>query len=122
MERENKKRDKAKEFVEKYWPVIVVAGTVAGASIWLAARYLKERRKNKEEHEQLSQLEIEALNTNNETSVILETGAELSRIAGSDMKDIKDELSPHIPDEKAKSTLEVLENLAQMEQKKKKNY
>lgn len=115
MERDKKKHETSKEFVEKYWPAIAVGATVVGATVWLVARYIKEKKsRNRDEVEVLTQLEHEALSTLDETSILLETGAQLTKIAGDEIAAASGDLSPHLDNDKAKSTLEVLNNFAEM--------
>lgn len=119
MEREEKHPNKTQDFVKKYWPVIAVAGAV-GAAIWLTARYIKEKKhKDSDEFKALGQIEEEALASTDETSAILETGTQLTKIAGQEVVSAAKELSEHLDDPKAKSTLEVLDNIASMQKNKK---
>jgi hypothetical protein len=113
--------EKTAKFVEKYWPVLVVGGTVVGATVWLVTRHIKNKKsENTKEYDALTQLENEALSTKNETAVLLETGTQLTKIAGAEIETAINELSEHLSDSKAKSTLNVLKNLASMESNKQK--
>ena len=120
MEQEKKdSQNKTSEFVKKHWPTLVVAGTVVGATVWLVARFIKQKRNsNSSEYIALSELENEALSTTDETSILLETGTHLTKIAGNEIKEVTEELSQHITDEKGKSALDVLNGMVKNQSKK----
>jgi hypothetical protein len=115
-------QEKTREFVKKYWPSLIVAGTVVGATVWLVAHYIKQRKiKDSPEFNALSELESEALSSTDETSILLETGSHLTKIMGREIKDATEELSQHLDNEKAKSTLSVLNQIEMSQSRNKKN-
>lgn len=113
---------KTSEFVKKNWQTLVVAGTVVGATVWLVARFIKQRKNsNSPEYIALSELENEALSSSDETSILLETGTHLTKIVGDEIIDATEELSQHIDNEKGKSTLDVLNGMVNSQPKNKRD-
>lgn len=101
---------------------MVVAGTVVGATVWLVARFIKQRKNsNSPEYIALSELENEALSSSDETSILLETGTHLTKIVGDEIIDATEELSQHIDNEKGKSTLDVLNGMVNSQPKNKRD-
>lgn len=123
MELDKKKsQESTREFVKKHWPKLIVAGTVVGATVWLVARFIKQRKiSNSSEYIALSELENEALSSTDETSILLETGEHLTQIVTSEIKEATEELSTHIENEKGKSALSVLSEMAKIQDKNKKS-
>lgn len=106
-----------KEFVKKNWPyALVIGGTLAGAAVWITARYLKQRKSRESEaYINLDQIEQEVQSSTDKAAVILETGSQLEKVAGNELEIAVRELKEHIHDMDAQEIFEVLSNLARIE-------
>ncbi len=119
-EKEGNSPEKTKKFIEKNWSTaLLVAGAagVIGATVWLTARYLREKKKReaKEEHAlKLVEKEVEA--SSSPSIVLLETGTYLWEVSGEDAKKALIELAMEMDDDQAKEALELLHNVIEIHQ------
>ncbi len=121
-ESEVSEENQTKKFIEKYWPTaLIVAGTAGaiGASIWLAARYLRERKNKLGQRDiALERIEAEVEMSGDESSALLETGTYLGGLAGEDEKLALIELASEMDDEQAREALELLNQVIKIDRKK----
>lgn len=114
--------DKTKKFIEKNWPLAVtIAGAagLVGASIWLTARYLREKKKRDSLYDEaLRTVEKEVEATSSELAVILETGSFLGQISGDEGKQAIDELAVNTDSEEGKEAFQVLKEVIETDKKK----
>ena len=110
---------KTKEFIKKNWPVaLAIAGAAGaiGASVWLTARFLREKKEREEKVDTaLKLIEREVEEMSDPTAIILETGSYLSRVGGRETVEAAEELARNVDDPEAKNALEVLGNVSSIE-------
>jgi hypothetical protein len=110
--------EKTKRFVKKNWPLAVaIAGAagLAGAAVWLTARYLRESKKRDAKYDgALEVVENEVETTTSESAALLESGSYLGKISGEEGERAIDELAENTESLEGKDAFEVLKDVVRM--------
>lgn len=102
-----------KEFLAKHWPAILTAAGVAGAAIYLTARYLLEKKaKSEEDRRELTILAEDGLRTKDDAIAFLEGGESLARtVGGEEASRAASELADHVEDSELAEGLRVYSSM-----------